>query len=325
MKALVTGATGFVGYWVARKLQERGHSVKILVRQLPPHLENTTFEIAYGDLRDKDSLRKALQDCNQLYHVAAHYRLWDKNPKVFYDINVEGTRNLMTLASETNLEKIIYTSSVATIKIMPDKVPSTEANEAGIEDMIGDYKKSKFLAEMVVREMAQDGLPVVIVNPSAPVGSYDVKPTPTGKIIVDFLQGKMPAYLDTGLNLVDVEDVAIGHILAAEKGEIGKRYILGNQNLRLIDILQILAKISGKKAPKIRMPYWIAYAAGKASEIFAQCTGQEPAIPLDGVRMAKKFMFFDSSLAKKEIGYEPQSIEAALEKAIAWFKDKHYV
>ncbi len=325
MKALVTGASGFVGYWVAKKLQETGHSVKVLVRQLPSHLKDMPVDVVYGDIRDKESLKQALQGCNHLYHVAAHYRLWEKDPKIFYDINVEGTRNLMEIAAQMNLEKIVYTSSVAAIKIVPGKVPSTEENEAGIEDMIGDYKKSKYLAEMVVREMAQDGLPVVIVNPSAPVGAYDVKPTPTGKIILDFLQGKMPAYLETGLNLVDVEDVAIGHILAAQKGQIGKRYILGNQNLRLIEILEILAKISGKKAPKIRMPYWIAYSAGKVSELLARCTGKEPAIPLDGVRMAKKFMFFDSSLAKQELGYNPGSVENALEKAVTWFQKNNYV
>lgn len=325
MKTLVTGGSGFVGYWVARKLHEAGCQVKAMVRGNPPaHLAQLPIEFCQGDLRNRESLQQALQDCDRLFHVAAHYSLWEKNPQIFYDINVEGTRNLLELALQAGISKVVYTSSVATLKVNSDGSLSNENSKASIDDIIGHYKRSKYLAEHVAMEFVADGLPIVIVNPSAPIGPCDVKPTPTGKIIVDFLKGKMPAYLDTGLNLVAVEDVASGHLLAAEKGKIGQRYILGNQNLLLVEILQMLAKITGRKAPRIQMPYWVAYTAGMVSETLARCTGKPPAVPLDGVRMAKKKMFFDASYAQKELGFSPTPVEQALERAVAWFQEHRY-
>ncbi len=325
-KALVTGASGFVGYWVARKLCERGLAVKVLLRSKPSaHLQALPVEIADGDLRNRESLKNALQGCDTLFHVAAHYSLWEKDPQVLYDSNVGGTRNILSLAAEQNISKIVATSSVATLRCFSDGKIANEQSYAELSEIIGHYKKSKYLAEKVALELAQEGAPIVIVNPSAPIGPNDVKPTPTGKIIVDFLQGKMPAYLDTGLNLVAVEDVAEGHVLAAEKGRVGERYILGNQNLRLIEILRILAEISGKKAPKIKMPYWIAYLAGYVSETIANLTNKPPAVPLDGVRMAKKIMFFDSTKAQQELGFSPTSVQSALERAVAWFQDNGYI
>ncbi len=326
MQALVTGASGFVGYWVARKLVEAKFKVKAIVRGTPSqHLQDLNIEIVPGDLRDATSLQKALVGCDYLFHVAAHYSLWEKNPQIFYDINVDGSRNLFIAAAEAGIQKIVYTSSVATLKANSDGSCADENSLAEISDIVSHYKKSKYLAEKVAMELASEGLPIVIVNPSAPIGSYDIKPTPTGKIIVDFLQGKMPAYLDTGLNLIAVEDVALGHLLALEKGQIGERYILGHQNLRLIEIFQLLEKISGVKAPKIKMPYFVAYMAGLISENLANITGKPPSVPLDGVRMAKKIMFFDSTKAQKVLGLAPTSIEDALMRAVDWFKKNKYV
>ena len=325
MKALVTGANGFVGYWVAKELVNAGFEVRALVRSEPTaHLKQLEMEIVQGDLCDGSSLAIALKGCDYLFHVAAHYTLWERDPKLFYEVNVEGTKRLFSLAQKQNIQKIVYTSSVAAIKLSLDGTPVDETSEARLSDIVGHYKKSKFLAEQAVLEMAQHGLPVIIVNPSTPVGAYDIKPTPTGKIIVDFLKGKMPAYVDTGLNLVAVEDVAKGHLLAAEKGEFGKRYILGNKNLELIEIFRILEKISGVKAPKIKMPYWIAYSAGAVSEIWAKLSDTAPAIPLDGVRMSRKRMFFESSRAKM-INFQPGSVEDALERAVHWFQENGYV
>lgn len=326
MKTLVTGANGFVGYWVARKLCEAGFSVRAMIRGKPTHhLQSLSgIEIVLGDLLDRDSMQKALVSCDYLFHVAAHYSLWEKNPQIFYDINVSGSRTLFTLAKEVGVKKIVYTSSVATLKLSFDGTPVDETSVAEIGDIVSDYKRSKYLAEEVALELAGEGLPIIIVNPSAPIGGYDVKPTPTGKIITDFLNGKMPAYLDTGLNLVSVEDVAIGHLLALEKGEFGQRYILGNENLRLIEIFQLLEKISGVKAPTIRLPYSLAYLAGVVSESIARMTNRPPSVPLDGVRMAKKKMFFSAEKAKQKLGFSPTSIELALGQAVEWFRQNHY-
>lgn len=326
MKALVTGATGFVGFAVVQKLLSHGWTVKIVIRgPLPAHLQNLPIEVCQGDLCNRDSLSKALEGCQYLFHVAAHYKLWERDPQIFYRINVQGTADLLTLAAEKSYTRIIYTSSVATIKPSRDETPVNEQSQAKLTDMIGHYKRSKYLAEQEVQRLAASGVPVVIVNPSTPIGAYDVKPTPTGKIIVDFLKGKMFGYLHTGLNLVAVEDVADGHLLAAEKGKIGERYILGNQNLYLIDIFRMLAKISGKPAPTFKVPYPVAYLAGFCSESWAYCCGKPPEIPLDGVRMARKCMFFDSSRAIRELGYQPTSVEAALERAVKWFCEHRYV
>ena len=321
MKALVTGASGFVGYWVARKLIENGWNVKIMVRNnVPEHCKALKAEMCYGDLQDKESLKNALDDCQYLFHLAAHYRLWEKNPQIYYDINVHGTENLLQIAYESNhIEKIIYTSSVATLKLDPQHNPVSEDSIATEKDMVGHYKRSKFLAEQSVLKMVEKGYPIIIVQPSTPIGAYDVKPTPTGKIIVDFLAGKMPAYVDTGLNLVSVEDVAIGHLLAAEKGQFGRSYILGNENLTLKQIFDLLEKVSGHKAPNIKMPYCVAYCAGFCSEIFAKLTNTVPAVPLDGVKMSRKYMFFDNTRARTELGFEPTSVELALKQAVDYF------
>lgn len=325
MKVLVTGASGFVGYHVAKELIEKGCNVKVLVRETPEHLKKLSVEFCKGDLRDKASLKEALEGCQQLYHVAAFYKLWSKDPKIFYDINVEGTRKLFQAASEEEVSKIVYTSSVAAIKLSSKGISSDENCHATLDDMVGHYKRSKFLSEMVANEFVQEGLPIVIVNPSTPIGPFDIKPTPTGQIILDFLKRKMPAYMDTGLNLVAVEDVAKGHLLACEKGKVGERYILGDENLKLIEIFKILQDITKLKAPKVRIPYFVGYMSGFVSELFAKITHSEPSIPLDGVKMAKKYMFFDASKAKKELGFEPTPVKYALERAVRWFYDNGYV
>ena len=249
MRALVTGASGFIGYWVVKELLAADFEIRVLVREnLPDRLRQLPVEICHGDLREQKSLEKALTGCDHLFHVAAHYKLWAKSPQIFYDINVEGTRKLLNVAKQLEIPKIVYTSSVATLKVPEDAIPANEDSEAALQDIVGHYKKSKYLAEMVAKEMAMEGLPIVIVNPSAPVGPADVKPTPTGKIILDFLKGKMPAYMDTGLNLIAVEDVAKGHLLAARKGKNGRRYILGNKNLSLLSIFKMLENITGFKS-----------------------------------------------------------------------------
>jgi dihydroflavonol-4-reductase len=326
MKALVTGATGFVGYAVAKKLLSAGYTVKLMARgEVPPHVKELKAEMCQGDLLDEKSLAVALNGCDVVFHVAAHYKLWEKDPQLFYRINVEGSKNLIRLAAERGC-RAVYTSSVAAIKpsLNPDK-PANEESSATLADMVGHYKRSKFLAEQAVMELAQRGAPVVIVNPSAPIGAYDVKPTPTGKIIVDFLKGKMFGYLHTGLNLVAVEDVAAGHLLAMQKGKPGRRYILGNENLYLKQIFDLLADISKRPSPKLRVPYALAYTAGFFSEILARLAGKEPEIPLDGVRMARKCMFFDSTRASVELGYCPTSVVEALHRAVAWFQEHRYV
>ncbi|HON44541.1 MAG: NAD-dependent epimerase/dehydratase family protein [Planctomycetes bacterium] len=326
MKALVTGATGFIGYWVARKLIEAGWDVKIMVRNhVPEHTKQLSAEMCQGDLLDIDSLKNAVSGCTHVFHLAAHYRLWERDPQIYYDINVKGTENLLHVAMDQNVEKIIYTSSVSTLKLDPSRKPVNEENIATADDIIGHYKRSKIYAEQSVLKMVEQGSPIIIVSPSTPVGPFDVKPTPTGKIIVNFLKGKMPAYVDTGLNLVAVEDVAIGHILAAEKGQVGRSYILGHENLTLKQIFDILAKISGRKAPNIRMPLWVAFAAAYCSEATAKLLHKEPSIPLDGVKMSTKYMFFDSTRAKTELGFQPTDIEAALQRAVSWFQENNMV
>ncbi|BBM84046.1 hopanoid-associated sugar epimerase [Candidatus Uabimicrobium amorphum] len=325
MKALVTGASGFVGYSVAKALIAEGIPVKLLLRSEPQqHVQNLGVEICRGDLCDEESLKTALRDCRYVFHVAAHYTLWEKDPSIFYKVNVEGSKKLIELAHQAGVEKIVYTSSVATLKLAKDRSAVNEESIADITDMVGEYKKSKFLAEIEVKKLADKGIPVTIVSPSTPIGAYDVKPTPTGKIIVDFLQRKMPAYLDTGLNFVDVADVARGHILALHKGEIGEVYILGGKNLTLIEMLQILETITSLKAPKVKMPYVVAYTAALLSQTAFSFIGKTPPIPLDGVKMARKYMFFDSNKAQQKLGYTITPIEKALEEAVEWFYDNNY-
>jgi len=314
---LVTGASGFLGWHVARLLTEQGHRVRALCRPTSEIRELPVERVA-GDLRDPDSLTRAVAGCRFVYHVAADYRLWSKHPQDLYSANVEGTRNLLAAAEHAGVERIVYTSTVGCIG-MPTGKEGNEDSPVSIADMTGHYKRSKWLAEQVVLEQARAGLAVVIVNPTAPIGDHDWKPTPTGKIIVDFLANRLPAFVDTGLNLVDARDVAQGHILAAEKGKPGERYILGCENLTLQQILWRLAKLAGKPAPKIKLPYAVAYAAGVISTGLAHLTGKEPFAPLEGVRMARKKMFVSHAKAERELGFHPGSVDCALQRAIDWF------
>jgi dihydroflavonol-4-reductase len=321
---LVTGATGFVGWHVARLLKERGDRVRVLVRD-PGRLHELEAEVVTGDLRDRSSLEKAVAGCGVLYHVAADYRLWAKDPDELYGSNVEGTRNVLEAASRAGVERTVYTSTVGCIGIPAGGGAGDEETPVGEQDMQGAYKRSKFLAEQVAVEFARNGFPVVIVNPTAPVGDHDWKPTPTGKIVVDFIRRNMPAYVDTGLNVVDVRDVARGHLLACERGRSGQRYILGGENLTLQQIFEKLESISGLKAPKVQIPYAVAYAAGLASTAWAQISGNEPRAPLDAVKMARKKMWVRHDKAAREFGYHPGPAPVALERAVAWFRENGYV
>jgi dihydroflavonol-4-reductase len=314
---LVTGASGFIGWHVARSLTEAGHAVRALVRP-GSQVREIEVEQVTGDLRDPESLQRAAAGCGLIFHVAADYRLWAAHPEELYESNVGGTRNLLEAARKAGVERVVYTSTVGCIGVPQDGI-GDESKPVGIADMAGAYKRSKFLAEQTALEFARTGLPVVIVNPTAPVGDHDVKPTPTGKIVLDFLKGDMPAFIDTGLNLVDVRDTAKGHLLAAEKGKPGERYILGCENVTLADMLRRLARLSGRKAPTMRLPYGIAYAAGVASTAWASVTGAEPRVPLDAVRMARKKMFVSHEKAKRELGFEPSAVDGALARAIEWF------
>ena len=320
---LVTGATGFLGWHVAHRLLARGEKVRALVRD-KNRVRELDAEIVVGDLRDRASLERAVAGCAVVYHVAADYRLWAKDPMELYRSNVEGTRNLLASACDAGVERVIYTSTVGCIGV-PDDKPGDENTEVSLEEMSGAYKRSKFQAEQVALEFARAGLPVVIVNPTAPIGDHDFKPTPTGKIVVDYLKGQIPAFIDTGLNLVDAEDTAEGHLLACERGASGERYILGCENLTLQQILARLAAISGGTAPRWRIPYVVAYAAGLASTGWANLTGQEPRAPLDAVKMARKKMFVSLDKAKRELGFNPRPIDGALKRAVDWFRANGYV
>jgi dihydroflavonol-4-reductase len=314
---LVTGASGFLGWHVARLLNDSGKRVKALIRTASK-VRELDVETATGDLRDPASLERAVSGCNSVFHVAADYRLWSRYPHELYDSNVEGTRNLLAAARKAGVERFVYTSTVGCIGIPAGGI-GDEAQPVGIEEMSGDYKRSKFLAEQVALEFAREGFPVVIVNPTAPIGDHDFKPTPTGKIVLDFLRGEMPAYIDTGLNLVDARDVARGHLLAAEKGKVGERYILGCENLTLQRILERLATITGKKAPAVQLPYAVAYAAGLFTTGWAAISGQTPRVPMEAVRMAKKKMFVTHEKAARELGYRPGPVDEALRRAVDWF------
>jgi dihydroflavonol-4-reductase len=328
MTTLVTGATGFVGSHVAHQLVSSGANVRVLVRPSSNFrlLEDLRAERVEGDLRDGASLERAMRGVRRVFHVAADYRLWTAHPEELYESNVEGTRRLIAAAERGGVERFVYTSTVATIAVPRDgsKLPD-ETIDSSVNEMIGHYKKSKFLAEQVALDAAKAGAPVVIVNPTAPVGPGDWKPTPTGRIILDFLLGKMPAYVDTGLNVVAVEDVAAGHLLAAEKGRIGERYILGGRNMTLKEILDALAAITGKRAPRLKLPHVVALAAGYADELYSRLAGREPQIPVEGVKMSRHKMFVESDKAARELGYAPGKIEAALERAVRWYADNGYV
>lgn len=323
---LVTGATGFVGSHVVRQLVERGERVRVLTRTSSrrDRLDGLAVEFAEGDLRDAASLGRACRGVGSVFHVAADYRLWAAEPREIYESNVDGTRNLLDAARRAGVERFVYTSTVATIAVpRPGALPD-ESTAARLDEMIGHYKRSKFLAEREALAAAEHGLPVVVVNPTTPVGPGDAKPTPTGRILLDFLRGRMPAYVDTGLNLVAVEDVATGHLLAAERGRPGRRYILGHRNMTLKEILGLLARITGRAAPRVRLPHAVAYMAGLADEWMARVTGREPQIPLEGVRMARHKMFVDGSLATRELGFAPTPVEAALARAVRWYWERGY-
>lgn len=319
---LVTGASGFVGWHVARILTERGHAVRALCRP-GSQLRELAVERVTGDLRDRASLNSAVAGCGLVFHVAADYRLWSKHPEELYRSNVDGTRNLLEAAEQSGVERVVYTSTVGCIGMPKDRL-GDESTQVGIADMTGHYKRSKWLAEQVALEKARGGFPVVIVNPTAPVGDHDWKPTPTGKIIVDFLRNRLPAYVDTGLNLVDVRDVAEGHVLAAERGKPGERYILGAENMTLAQILERLALITGKKAPTAQIPYAVAYAAGVATTAWANLTGREPLAPLEGVKMARKKMFVTAAKAQQELQFTPRPVDQALRSAVDWFRQNGY-
>ncbi|MBI3406600.1 MAG: NAD-dependent epimerase/dehydratase family protein [Acidobacteria bacterium] len=327
MTTLVTGATGFVGSHVARLLAARGDRVRVLLRAASDvrALTGVPFERALGDLRDPASLKNALAGIQVVYHVAADYRLWARDPQEIYESNIVGTRNLLEAARAAGVEKFVYTSTVATIAVPRHGALPDESVNSRLEEMIGDYKRSKFLAEQEAIEAAGKGFHVVIVNPTTPVGPMDWKPTPTGKIIVDFLNGAMPAYLDTGLNLVPVEDCAAGHLLAAERGKPGERYILGGQNLTLKQILDMLSAETGKPAPRFRLPHAVAMAAGYADSFVSHILRREPHIPLDGVRMARHKMWVDCSKAVRELGFRSGHIQAALGRAVRWYHENGYV
>lgn len=313
---------------MARRLVERGDRVRVLVRRSSriDNLEGLDVEPVYGDLRDADSLKSALCGCSALLHVAADYRLWSRNPQDLYDSNVGGTRNILCAAKAAGVERVVYTSSVGALGIPANGSPGTEETAVSLEDMVGHYKRSKFLAEEEARRFArEENLDVVIVNPSTPVGENDIKPTPTGRIVVDFLNGKLPAFVDTGLNVVDVRDVAAGHLLALDRGKAGERYILGSRDITLQGILQRLAEITGLKAPTRRIPYRVAYAAAWTDTlIFGKLLRREPHIPLEGVKMARKFMYFDASKAVQELGLPQSPIEEALRRAVEWFRANGY-
>jgi len=329
MTTLITGASGFVGSAVLRQLIAVGHTVRALVRPNSDrrNLTGLPVEIVTGDLTDQTSLDRALLGCSALFHVAAVYRLWVPQPQEIYDANVNGTRNLMIAAANAGVKRIVYTSSVATLGLNRDGSPADEDTPVSLVDMIGHYKRSKFLAEAEVKRFADEqGLPAIIVNPSTPIGPRDIKPTPTGRIIVDALSGRMPAYVDTGLNLVHVDDVAVGHLLAFEHGTIGERYVLGARDMTLKEILTELAAITGGQAPRIRLPHNLVFPIAYVSEAWARLTrGKEPRVTLVGVRLAKKKMFFSSEKAKRVLGYNPRPIEEALRDAVDWFRRNGYI
>jgi dihydroflavonol-4-reductase len=324
VRALVSGATGFVGAAVARALLREGWQVRALARSGSGHgnLESLPLEIAVGDLNDPVSLEPAIADCRALFHVAADYRLGARDPEALYQTNVQGTRNILAAARRAGVERSVYTSSVATIGIPTDGTPGNEATPVGLEAMIGHYKRSKFLAERAVLEEARAGLPVVIVNPSTPVGPGDVKPTPTGQVVLDAACGRMPAYVDTGLNIVHVDDVARGHLLAFERGVAGERYILGGEDMSLREILGVIARLVGRSPPSVRLPYAAVLPIAYVAEAISRVSGRTGRITLEGVRMSRKRMFFSSTKAQRELGYAWRPPLEAFVDAVQWFRDR---
>ena len=326
-KALVTGATGFVGAAVARALLAEGWQVRALVRGGSDRRNVATLAVdqVVGDLTDAASVDRALEGCEAAFHVAADYRLWAPHPQELYRTNVEGTSYLLDAALRAGVRRIVYTSSVATVGLPPDGAPGAEDTPVGLADMIGHYKRSKFLAEERARAAAARGVPVVIVNPSTPIGPGDVKPTPTGQIVLDAARGRTPAYVDTGLNIVHVDDVAAGHLLAFHRGRIGERYILGGEDLTLRQILTSIAQLVGRSPPRIRLPHGAVLPVAYVAEIYAKLTGRPTRVTVEGVRMARKRMFFSSAKAVRELGYHWRPPGEAFSDALRWFEANGYL
>jgi dihydroflavonol-4-reductase len=327
MKCFVTGATGFLGSHVARQLQAKGSDLHLLVRPTSrtDNIADLAAERVVGDLRDVESLKRGMAGCEFVFHVAADYRLWALNGQELYQSNVDGTRNLLEAARDSGVRRVVYTSSVATMGFGNNGHVTDENAPVALANMIGDYKRSKFMAEQLVIEAGRNGQDVVMVNPSTPIGERDIKPTPTGQIVVDFLKRKFPAYVDTGLNLVDVTDCAEGHLLAMEKARPGERYILGSENLTLKQILDKLAAITGLPSPSVKLPYAVAYAAGMVDTLVTgTILKREPRVTLDSVRMGRKKMFVTSAKAERELGWSPGPVDGALRRAVDWFRAHDY-
>jgi dihydroflavonol-4-reductase len=328
MNAFVTGATGFIGSNLVRALLADGHRVRALVRggSDQRNIAGLSVETVTGDLDDRQKLAEQIAGCEVVFHLAAHYSLWEKDRESIYRVNVTGTENLLSAAATARVKRFVHTSSVAAIGVPPPDSSGTEEQQASLEELVSDYKKSKFLAERAAQNAVRNGLDVVIVNPSTPIGPYDIKPTPTGEIVLRFLQGRMPAYVHTGLNLIDVEDVAAGHILAWRKGRTGERYILGHCNLTLKGMLDILSGITGMPAPRFAVPHLIPLVAAYVDEmILARHFGKTPQVSFYSVQMSQQPMYYDSSKAVRELGLPQSPIEKALEKAVRWFEENGYV
>ena len=325
-KTLVTGGTGFVGRAVVLELLARKRAVRVLARDpRHPALEGLPVEVAQGDLRDRASLEAALSGCSRLFHLAADYRLWVPHPEEMYLTNVGGTENLLAAALAQGVERVVYTSTVGTLGNPGDGTPGTEATPVTLNEMVGHYKRSKFLAERAALAFASRGLPLVVVNPSTPVGPWDWRPTPTGQMIVDFLKGRMPAYLETGLNLIHVADVARGHLLAEARGQVAEKYILGHENLSLSRIFQLLAEVSGRPAPRFRLPYWPVLAMAYLNEFYStRISGKPPRMPVTAIRMARKFMYFNNAKAVQYLGLTLTPVRQALAEAVEWFREHNY-
>jgi dihydroflavonol-4-reductase len=328
MTILVTGATGFVGSAVARRLVQHGLEVRVLVRPGSDrrNIDGLDIEVATGDLADRNSLERAAKGCAALFHVAADYRLWTRDPQGMFATNVDGTRDVLRAAAEAGATRVVYTSSVAVLGLRATGDPADEETPVAFADMIGPYKQSKFRAEAEVRRLVSDeGIPVVIVNPSMPVGPGDVKPTPTGRMIVEAASGRVPAYVDSGLNVVHVDDVATGHLLAFERGEVGERYVIGGEDMSLREILCSVTAAAGRRPPRIRLPHGVVLPVAYAAEAWSRLIGgREPFVTVDGVRMARKRMYYSSAKARCTLGYNPGPALGALGDAVAWFRENGY-
>lgn len=327
MKTLVTGATGLIGSSLVRELLNDGKEVKVLIRENSDtrNIDGLDVETCYGDIRDGESVKSALKGCDTFYQTAALYSFWEPNSRVFYDINVEGTKIALNAALEQGIEKVVYTSTIGTIGCHGAETPANEEAEFNLWETGDHYIRSKYLGEIEAQKICRNGLPLVIVNPASPIGVRDIKPTPTGKVIVDILNRKMPGYIDAGMNLIDVEDVARGHILAAQRGRIGERYILGNENMPIRDYFRLVAEVGGVEPPKLRIPYPVALAMGYTYQVVSAITKRPPLLTSAIVRASAKYMAFDSSKAVRELGLPQTPIKTAIEKAVNWFSENGYV